>query len=362
MDKMKKISEAKKSELVKKEEYLAKEFKRLEEVKSDIFKDTKEFNSIMDKQLKKLKKEQSAFDIKSTQVRTEQKKEQERLDSRSRIQLKEKEAMLSLRVTYENGIGNNKEESKRHSEIVTELASDKATIIAEGYELTRKIEEVKQLKDKLKADKEKIDTQLNETIADNLEVEQAKKSVQEKMDGLQSFEQDLIKKKAEYINKNLEIGGKERELKEVERKLKDKESYFVKVMASLDERKAKAERLEENLRVKEINLKGTSDNVDKKYKDYFKLKKETDILIEKSRASNVSVTKKESQLIKDKELIDKDKLANSSQSKTLSDWSKELKKLEQDLKDWQKALGIDEKELKRKQKLLDKIRSAKKED
>ncbi len=350
------ISESKKSELVRKEEAIASDRTKVDAAKKELSRNIKEFDTIMDAKIAKFKKEQSVFDSKASEVRATQKEEQKRLDSRARIQSTEKQSMLKLSDEYTKGIESNNIEKNG-------LASAKKSIEDKYKSIEAKIKELKVQDKKTEAMLElfkKEERRNKASLKDVADKEAAllvfKNNTRAESDKVNSFHQEVLSLKAKHVNVGLENDSKERELREFDRNLKGKENYFIKVKASLEERRSKISLKESDLRAKEINLKGISKDIDDKIASYYDKKEKVDIKVIRLADRTTELNKNVDAFSKTKVKVMADKEKNAAENVRLSALSDNLTDLEAHLKEWQKLMGLESRDLDKQKKILEKLR------
>ena len=148
---MDKINEAKKSELIRKENTLEKLATELANKRTILNSDTKEFNKIIDTSTKTLKKEQDKFSAEHRAKTKALAEEQKRLDIRARTITSLKENLKKLHEEYSIGVKANENTEKVLTEKLKDYASDRATLESNKEELVSKNKELKEIEDKIAA-------------------------------------------------------------------------------------------------------------------------------------------------------------------------------------------------------------------
>ena len=353
---MNKISEAKKSELIKREEKLDKRDNELDKRSSIINSDRKALDKIIKTSCDKLKKEQDTFDAEYRIKQKELTEEQKRLDIRSRSIASERETTKNLSIRYKNGIKDNKEIALKLGDDNRALEGREKGLESDSLKLNIRKNEL-DTQDKLLSKKDKgISDQLSLAKKQTSLNETESKRLEEVEESIEVKRYDVIQEKSKCRELEINNSAEEKRLSRFELKLNSRESFLRQIEKSMEVEKSKLKTIDEDLRLKgqsiTIAKAGIKENSDK----YYDLKNEVDSAKIKVDLLEKSLIKRETEVSKAQGVIEIDKASILKEKATLSAWDKELKTLEADLKDIQRLIKIDQRELDSKRKIVQQLR------
>ena len=357
---MDKINEAKKSELIRKENALDKLATELANKRTILNSDTKEFNKIIDTSTKTLKKEQDKFSAEHRAKTKALAEEQKRLDIRARTITKFKEDHKISCEKFEKGFNDNfrvqgELEGKLKGLDSTkdtltnwrdELSEKNDNLIAVGKALNVREITIGRAEDSISKIKSVNNAEFNrlQTLETKLEDDRA---------GL-----TLLKSKCSQdaiVNKNTES-----ELQRINTTLESRKSTLKRVQKSTEQDQATLVRKMQDLVIREEKIRAKSQEVTEKIKELYELQADIEGKIFVLDGTKVALKKGESEVSKAQEVIKAEKANIIKEKNGLNKRTEALDSRELDLKDLQKMLGIQERDLKKKKAVLLKMRTANK--
>lgn len=359
---MKNISEAKKSELIRREEKLNKLSSNLENKRTILNSDIKEWDKIVDVRVAKLKREQDKFD---TDFRSRTKQlddEQKRLDLRSLSLPKEREALKKLVAENKAGIEKNKKtlivmnDSIRDNRVKKENLDRIEASLEERDKESAKHSEALVKKENIVIKQKEIITADKEANAKEVE------RLREKEGHIENQYHDALTLKSKCTQQSSKNSAESKRLGRLESQLNSREGSLRREQSALNSERANLKREAQSVRTKDALADQKREETNGKLKEYFKIKREVAIERVKLEAFQKSLKKREAEVKEALRAVKAGKATIVKEKERLSEWQKELKTLEADVNDLLKLSGVEKREIDKKRRVLKKLRQAKKED
>lgn len=353
---MKNISEAKKSEIIRREEAVVKGEKRIKEISDILKKDSKEFGLLMDKRLVEFKKEKVEFENEAKRKKNELNKEAIRLETITNNQKREQVNVATLKVKYNEGFNENKLESDRLKELLLEINS--RTVKAEETEDDLIHREKIVIKDEAKISQRiKIsESKLGESEKQLLFLEEQGNKIKELGDQVERDKEDVLQQKVNYTKGMLENDIEKSRLRSLSRSLDKKQTAIIEERESLETREADLRRESVEVESKKQYAEKKIEELDTKINKYFQVKVKAEDSIEKSRELSLSVGRREKEVAALQKVVEEREKEIAKEKVKLSEWRDSLNSLKVDLRDRQRLVNIENREVKEKHRIVQKIR------
>ena len=354
--KSKNISEAKKSELVRKEENIEKGEQKLKAANDKLQKDIKEFSNLIDKKMADFNKEKSDFDNISRKKNNDLAKEAIRLEGISKSQNKEQEAVVKLKDQYTKGFDQNAQEASRLKKLSSENNTRGIKINEEEDRLSGRDKEIAKVQGKLDDKSEYIAAKLEDLESQLLALEKKRISIEEFERKVETDKQEIIQLKLNYNKGMLKNDSEKRRLANVDRDLGKRETSIIEARESLEKKESDHKRIIEEVERKIAYAENKIEELNKKIKKNFQVKEEAEYNTIKARKLSLSLAEKEKELVALQEVIEGREKKVADEKIRLSEWNDSLTSLQADLRDQQRLIRIEARNVKEKLAVVQKIR------
>ena len=353
---MKKISEAKKSELIRRDEAVMKGEKRLKEANDKLKKDSREFSLLMDKRLAEFKKEKVEFENEVRRKKNELNKEAIKLETITNNQKREQIAVATLKIKYNKGFNENKVKGDVLKESLLELKSRvMKTEEKEGDLVNReKIVDGNEVKilQRIKYSKSKLE----EIEKQSLVLEEQRSKIEELGNKVEKDQEEVLQVKVSFTKGMLENDIERSRLRSLSKSLDKKQTMIIEERESLEVSKADLKRESIEAESKKQYAEKKIEELDTKINKYFQIKVKAEDGIEKSRELSLSVGRREKEVAALKKVVEEREKEIAQEKIKLSEWRDSLTSLKIDLRDRQRLISIEAREVKEKQRIVQKIR------